>query len=101
MTDPCGIDTIPLFDIPEPRTPATTATRAPVPPVWTTYSGKPVACHICQEVCHRTRHDRPATGPAPAHARRVRRDPNTGERKLYCKPHAEPIEAADKTDKKG
>lgn len=61
-------------------------------PVWTSHSGKRVACDECVIYLH----ENGGHGPHPRSARRVRTVRATGEQWRLCTDHAEPREKADK-----
>lgn len=90
------IETIPLFDAPQPERLKAAKTLAQSDrdgkPSWTSYSGKRVACDECVVFLHEN-HGR---GPLPRSARRVRTVRAAGKQLRLCKEHAEPREAAEK-----
>ena len=95
MVDDHGVDTVPLFDLPEREilTAAKTIAQSEKDgrPSWAAYTGKRVACDECVTVLHENR----GQGPHPRSARRVRTVRATGDRLRLCKAHADPREAAD------
>lgn len=90
------IETIPLFDAPEPERLKAAKTIAQTDrdakPTWTSYSGRRVPCDECVIFLH----ENGGQGPHPRSARRVRTVRATGEQLRLCKEHAEPREKADK-----
>lgn len=86
------IDTIPMFDVPEPeRRPAPRRAAAPVAPKYTRYRPKtPVKCDHCMAVLAENN----GQGPHSLQARWAR---GTGDdRLLLCGPHAQTQRALDK-----
>jgi len=97
MVDDLGMDTIPLFDPPEPEALKAARTIAQSEkdgrPTWSDHTARRVACDECVTVLH----ENGGRGPLPRSARRVRAVKATGERLRLCKAHADPREAADRT----
>lgn len=89
------IDTIPLFDPPEPERlkPAQTIAQAERGrrPSWAKWTGTRVACDECVIFLH----ENCGNGPHPRSARRVRTVRSTGDVLRLCNEHAELRRVAD------